>query len=54
MVMEEIFILTRHGKFQADYLEKIPVYKRRQNLYFLQKELAETERQQEAIRNKHR
>lgn len=48
MVNEEIYILTKHARFQADYVEKIPVYRRRHFLHLLQKEFDETEKQQEA------
>lgn len=41
MVNQEIYILTKHGKFQAEYIENLPIYRRR---YFL--ELFEKERQQ--------
>jgi phage terminase Nu1 subunit (DNA packaging protein) len=32
MVMEETYLLTKHGRFSAEYIENIPVFKRR---YFL-------------------
>jgi len=38
MVTEEIYILTKHAKFQASYVESIPVYKRRYFLDLLEKE----------------
>jgi len=38
MVDEEIYILTKHAKFQADYIEKLPIYRRRHFLFLLQKE----------------
>ena len=47
MVMEEIYILTKHGKFNSDYIEKIPVYKRRFYLNLLKEELEESKRVQE-------
>jgi len=50
MVNEEIYILTKHGSFQADYIEKLPIYKRRFFLYLLQKENEEQEKQTEKIR----
>ena len=43
MVDEEIYFLTKHGRFQAEYLENIPVYRRRHFLYLLQKEIEKTE-----------
>jgi len=52
MVDEEIYILTKHAKFQADYIEKLPIYRRRHFLFLLQKENEEREKQQEQIRSK--
>lgn len=34
MVMEEIYILTKHANFPSRYVESIPVFKRR---FYLQK-----------------
>jgi hypothetical protein len=47
MVNEEIYILTKHAKFQADYIENLPIYKRRHFLHLLQKENEEIEKLQE-------
>jgi len=52
MVDEEIFILTKHAKFQADYIENLPIYRRRHFLFLLQKENEEIEKQQDKARNK--
>jgi hypothetical protein len=52
MVNEEIYILTKHAKFQADYIENLPIYRRRHFLFLLQKENEEIERLQEQARNK--
>jgi hypothetical protein len=52
MVDEEIFILTKHAKFQADYIENLPIYRRRHFLFLLQKENEEVERLQEQAQNK--
>lgn len=52
MVNEEIYVLTKHAKFQADYVENIPVYKRRHFLYLLQKENEEIENMIEKEKNK--
>jgi len=52
MVNEEIFILTKHAKFQADYIENIPIYRRRHFLHLLQKENEEVERLQDQAKNK--
>jgi hypothetical protein len=54
MVNEEIFILTKHAKFQADYIENLPVYRRRHFLFLLQKENEEIEKLQEQEKNKMR
>jgi hypothetical protein len=52
MVDEEIFVLTKHAKFQADYIENLPIYRRRHFLFLLQKENEEIEKQQEKARSK--
>ena len=52
MVNEEIYILTKHAKFQADYVEKLPVYRRRHFLHLLQKENEELEKMYEKEKNK--
>jgi hypothetical protein len=52
MVDEEIYILTKHAKFQADYIEKLPIYRRRHFLFLLQKEHDEIEKMQEQQQNK--
>jgi len=52
MVDEEIFILTKHAKFQADYIENLPIYRRRHFLFLLQKENEEVEKAQDKARSK--
>jgi hypothetical protein len=52
MVDEEIYILTKHAKFQADYIESLPIYRRRHFLFLLHKENDEIEHLQEQARNK--
>ena len=52
MVDEEIYILTKHAKFQADYIEKIPIFHRRHYLFLLQNENEEIERLNDKARNK--
>jgi hypothetical protein len=52
MVDEEIYILTKHAKFQAEYIENLPIYRRRHFLFLLQKENEEIEKQQEKAKNK--
>jgi len=53
MVDEEIYILTKHAKFQADYVENLPIYRRRHFLFLLQKENEEVKRIQEREKNKY-
>ena len=52
MVDEEIYILTKHAKFQADYIEKLPIYRRRHFLFLLQRENDEIEKMNEKARRK--
>ena len=52
MVDEEIYILTKHAKFQAEYIERLPIYRRRHFLFLLQKEHEEIEKMQEQQQNK--
>ena len=42
MVMEEIYLLTKHANFASEYIEGIPVYKRRFYLNMLKEELEQT------------
>ena len=39
MVNKEIYYLTKHGKFEANYVENIPVYKRRFFIFLLNEEI---------------
>jgi len=52
MIDEEIYILTKHAKFQAEYIENLPIYRRRHFLFLLEKENEEIEKIQERERNK--
>lgn len=52
MVDEEIFILTKHAKFQAEYIERLPIYRRRHFLFLLQKENEEIEKIRDREKNK--
>jgi len=52
MVNEEIYILTKQAKFQADYIENLPVYRRRHFLHLLEKENEEIEKLQEEAQRK--
>lgn len=52
MVDEEIYILTKHAKFQAEYIERLPIYRRRHFLYLLQTENEKVEEMRDAQQNK--
>ena len=54
MVDEEIFILTKHANFQADYIDKLPIYRRRHFLFLLQKENEEIEKLREQAESKYK
>jgi hypothetical protein len=54
MVSEEIYILTKHGRFQADYVENLPVYKRRFYLNLMEKENEMMEKKQDELNRKHK
>jgi hypothetical protein len=47
MLLEEIYILTKHGRFSAEYIENIPVYKRRFYLNMMKEEADEIRKEQE-------
>ena len=51
MVDEEIFVLTHHADFQADYIEKLPIYRRRHFLYLLERENDAIEEMRDKARN---
>lgn len=53
MVNEEIYILTKHAKFQADYVENLPVYRRRYFLHLLEKETEEVKKLQDREKAKY-
>lgn len=53
MVNEEIYILTKHAKFQADYVENLPVYRRRYFLHLLEKETEEIKKLQDREKAKY-
>jgi hypothetical protein len=52
MVNEEIYILTKHARFQAEYVENLPIYRRRHFLHLLQRENEEIERLQDQAQRK--
>ena len=54
MVDKEIYYLTKHGKFQADYVEKIPIYRRRNFLSLLTQEFEDREKEQNKIQNRNK
>jgi phage terminase Nu1 subunit (DNA packaging protein) len=43
MIDEEIYLLTRHGRFESSFIETIPVYRRRYFLHLLEKEAEKLE-----------
>lgn len=52
MVDEEIYYLTKHAHFQADYVENIPIYRRRHFLFLYQKEVEKTQEEIDKVSNK--
>ena len=54
MVNEEIYILTKHGRFQAEYIENLPIYRRRNYLRLLEKENEMIEKQQDKMQSKYK
>ena len=45
--MQEIYILTKHANFSAEYIETLPTYKRRYYIDLLEKEVDEIKKQQD-------
>jgi hypothetical protein len=54
MLLEEIYLLTKHGNFTAEYIEKIPVYKRRFYLFRMKDEYEEIKEYQEKIKRQNK
>ena len=52
MVMEEIYLLTKHANFESEYIENIPVYKRRYYLDLLKEEIEMMKEHQDKIARK--
>jgi phage terminase Nu1 subunit (DNA packaging protein) len=52
MVMQEIYILTKHANFSAPYVEGLPTWKRRYYIHLLEKEVDDVKKQQEAQASK--
>jgi hypothetical protein len=48
MVMQEIYILTKHANFSAEYVENLPTWKRRYYIDLLEREVEEVKKQQDA------
>ena len=48
MIEEELYILVKHANFGYNEAKNLPVYSRRLHLNFLQKELQETKKIQDA------
>ena len=53
MVNKKIYILTKHAKFQADYVENLPVYRRRHFLHLLERETEEIKKIQDREKAKY-
>jgi len=49
---EEIYVLAKHANLGAEYVERLPVYRRRHFLYLFQKEQEEIEKVHEQARSK--
>ena len=50
--MEEIYLLTKHANFSSEYIENLPVFKRRFHLNLLKKELDETKKTHDKVMSK--
>lgn len=48
-MFEEIYILSRHGKFDSNYIETIPIHKRRYLLHLLNNEAEKMEKESNKI-----
>ena len=54
MVMDEIYVLTKHGKFTAEYIEAIPIYKRRYFLHLMEEEADAIKKERERAERKNK
>lgn len=52
MVNEEIYVLTKHARFQSDYIEDLPIYRRRYYLHLLDTENKKVNEMQEKVNKK--
>jgi phage terminase Nu1 subunit (DNA packaging protein) len=52
MVMQEIYILTKHANFSAEYVEALPTWKRRYYIHLLEEEVDQIKKHQEAQASK--
>ena len=52
MINQEIYVLTKHGRFQAEYVENLPIYRRRYFLELFEKEREEIEKEYKKLNQK--
>jgi phage terminase Nu1 subunit (DNA packaging protein) len=52
MVNQEIYVLTKHAKFQAEYVENLPIYRRRHFIHLLEQEIEQINKEQEKAKSK--
>ena len=50
--MDEIYVLTKHGKFSPEYLETIPIYKRRYFLHLMEEEADAIKKERDRVDRK--
>jgi hypothetical protein len=51
MLNEEIYVLTKHGGFNSEYVENLPIYRRRHFLYLLDKEAEIVQNKMDSMKN---
>jgi hypothetical protein len=54
MIYQEIYVLTKHGKFQSNYIEDIPTYKRRYYLHLMEEEAEEVKKERERLERRNK
>jgi hypothetical protein len=47
MVLQEIYILVKHANFPPQYVENLPVWKRRYNIHLLEEEIEAVKKHRE-------
>ncbi len=52
MINQEIYVLTKHGRFQAEYVENLPIYRRRYFLELFNKENEDIQKEYEKLNRK--